>query len=143
MRARPADEDLVRAVLAVARLGADRPAADASRSPGCARELLSPDRIERIFRDRQGAMATELRAILRRPRRPTPLTAAVRAEAVAGAVFAALAVWTESPAPHDLRGWGSSPRRRSSRSGRVLSDSDRKRGVVRREPLAIWPADRP
>ena len=68
-------------------------------------ELLSPARIERIFRDRQGAMATELRAILAE-RGATPLDAAVRAEVVAGAVFAALAVWTEAPAPHDVRRLG-------------------------------------
>ena len=63
-------------------------------------ELPSPARIERVFRDRQGAMAAELREILV-GRSTDSLTAAVRAEAVAGAVFAAVTVWTESPAPHD------------------------------------------
>ena len=69
------------------------------------RELLSPERIERVFRDRQAAMATELRALL--VERGTPdLAAAVRAEALAGAVFAAVAVWGDEPEPHDLRRLG-------------------------------------
>lgn len=104
MRSRPADEDLIASVLAsmgsapidphlmveIARLRAD---------------LLSPARIERVYRDRQGAMATELRALLV-DRGVSDLAAAVRAEVVAGAVFAAVAVWTEGPGPHDLRGLG-------------------------------------
>ncbi len=104
MRARPAEEDLVHAVLAA--MGS------APTDPQLLVEiarlrsgLLSPARIERVFRDRQGAMATELREILV-DRGTEALTAAVRAETVAGAVFAAVAVWTESPAPHDLRRLG-------------------------------------
>ena len=68
-------------------------------------QLLSPERIERVFRDRQAAMATELRALLAERGEPD-LAAAVRAEALAGAVFAAVAVWSERPAP-DLRELGS------------------------------------
>ncbi|MBZ5738611.1 TetR/AcrR family transcriptional regulator [Nocardioides mangrovi] len=100
LRARPAEEDLVRSVLAA--LGAAP--TDPQLLAEIARlrvELLSAARIERVFRDRQGAMATELRALLV-DRGSDPLAAAVRAEAVAGAVFAALAVWTEAPPPHDL-----------------------------------------
>jgi AcrR family transcriptional regulator len=104
MRARPAEEDLAHAVL-----GAMGSAPiDPQLMVEIARlrtELLSPARIEQVFRDRQGAMATELRAILVE-RGVEELTAAVRAEVVAGAVFAAVAVWTESPGPHDLRRLG-------------------------------------
>lgn len=100
LRERPAGEDLIRSVLAS--LGSaptdPRLMVEIARLRS---ELLSPERIERTFRDRQGAMATELRAILLERGVPE-LAAAVRAEVVAGAVFAALAVWTESPAPHDL-----------------------------------------
>jgi len=100
LRERPADEDLIRSVLAS--LGSaptdPRLMVEIARLRS---ELLSPERIERTFRDRQGAMATELRALLLERGVPE-LAAAVRAEVVAGAVFAALAVWTESPAPHDL-----------------------------------------
>jgi AcrR family transcriptional regulator len=61
------------------------------------RQLLSPARIERSFREAQGAMAGHLRAALL-DRDPTDaLGAAVRAEVAAGAVFAALTVWTEDP----------------------------------------------
>lgn len=101
MRERPADEDLLQSVLVA--LGSAP--TDPQLMVEIARlrsELLSPERIERVFRDRQGAMATELRAILAERGVPD-LTAAVRAEVVAGAVFAALAVWTEAPAPHDVR----------------------------------------
>lgn len=59
-------------------------------------ELLSPARIERSFRDAQGVMVRYLREVLTE-RGGEPLQAAVRAEVVAGAVFAALTVWTESP----------------------------------------------
>lgn len=100
LRERPADEDLIRSVLAS--LGSaptdPRLMVEIARLRS---ELLSPERIERTFRDRQGAMATELRALLLERGVPE-LAAAVRAEVVAGAVFAALTVWTESPAPHDL-----------------------------------------
>lgn len=57
-------------------------------------ELLSPTRIEQSFRQAQGAMARDLRVILAE-RDEDALPGAVKAEAVAGAVFAALAVWTE------------------------------------------------
>ncbi|WP_028644715.1 TetR/AcrR family transcriptional regulator [Nocardioides sp. URHA0020] len=104
MRDRPADEDLIRSVLAAL--------ASAPTDPRLMLEiarlrtqLLSADRIERTFRDRQGAMATELRTLLTE-RGESPLDAAVRAEVVAGAVFAALAVWTEGPADRDLAGLG-------------------------------------
>jgi AcrR family transcriptional regulator len=57
-------------------------------------ELLSPTRIEQSFRQAQGAMARDLRVVLAE-RGEEALPGAVKAEAVAGAVFAALAVWTE------------------------------------------------
>ena len=101
MRERPADEDLVQSVLVA--LGSAP--TDPQLMVEIARlrsELLSPERIERVFRDRQGAMATELRAILAE-RGSEPLAAAVGAEVVAGAVFAALTVWTEGAGPHDVR----------------------------------------
>jgi AcrR family transcriptional regulator len=60
------------------------------------RQLLSPARIERSFREAQGVMAAHLREVLAERDEPQ-LRGAVLAEAVAGAVFAALAVWTESP----------------------------------------------
>lgn len=60
-------------------------------------QLLSPARIERSFREAQGVTARYLREVLTE-RGADPLRAAVRAEAVAGAVFAAITVWTESPA---------------------------------------------
>jgi AcrR family transcriptional regulator len=97
---RPADEDLVRSVLVS--LGASP--TDPQLLTEIARlraELLGPERIEKVFRDRQGAVAREVRALLV-ARGQDELGAAVRAEAVAGAVFAALAVWTEAPPPHDL-----------------------------------------
>ena len=104
MRDRPADEDLIRSVLAA--LGSAP--TDPRLMLEIARlrtELLSAERIERTFRDRQGAMATELRTILTE-RGESPLDAAVHAEVVAGAVFAALAVWTEGPESRDLTGLG-------------------------------------
>jgi len=58
-------------------------------------ELLSPARIERSFREAQGVMARHVREVLAE-RGEAHLRAAVLAETVAGAVFAALAVWTES-----------------------------------------------
>ena len=66
-------------------------------------KLLSPERIERAYREAQGAMAGHLRALLAE-RGADGLEAAVAAEAVAGAVFAALAVWTESPGRRTLAG---------------------------------------
>lgn len=100
MRERPDDEDLVDSVLAALGSAPTEPQlmVEIARLRS---ELLSPERIERTFRDRQGAMATGLRAILTE-RGVEPLAAAVRAEVVAGAVFAALAVWTEAPPPHRL-----------------------------------------
>jgi AcrR family transcriptional regulator len=101
---RPADEDVVRSVLAA--LGSAP--TDPRLMLEIARlrtELLSAERIERTFRNRQGAMATELRSILTE-RGESRLDAAVRAEVVAGAVFAALAVWTEGSEPRDLAGLG-------------------------------------
>jgi AcrR family transcriptional regulator len=97
---RPADEDLIRSVL-VSLGSAPTDPQLLSEIARLRAELLSPERIERIFRDRQGAMAREVRALLV-GRSVDDLDAAVRAEAVAGAVFAALSVWTEAPAPHDL-----------------------------------------
>src|SRR4051794_37475509 len=104
LRARPADEDPIRSVLAAL----DAAPTDPQLLAEIARlrtELLSPARIERVFRDRQGAMASELRATLRE-RGATDLAAAVRAELLTGAVFAALTVWTEATGPHDLRRLG-------------------------------------
>lgn len=97
---RPADEDLIRSVLLSLGSAPTNPQllAEIARLRA---ELLSWDRIERVFRGRQGAMAREVRALLVGRGVPA-LDAAVRAEAVAGAVFAALAVWTEAPPPHDL-----------------------------------------
>jgi AcrR family transcriptional regulator len=100
LRARPAGEDLIRSVLAA--LGSAP--TDPQLMVEIARlrtELLSPGRIERVFRDRHGAMAHEVRDLLV-GRGADELTAAVHGEVVAGAVFAALAVWTEAPPPHDL-----------------------------------------
>jgi AcrR family transcriptional regulator len=96
---RPAGEDLVRSVLASLGSAPTDPQllAEIARLRA---ELLGWDRIERVLRGRQGAMAREVRSLL--VARGVPdLDAAVRAEAVAGAVFAALAVWTEAPPPHD------------------------------------------
>ncbi len=104
VRSRPAGEDLGRAVLESLTSAPTDPRllVEIAR---LRRELLSPERIERVFRDRQAAMATELRA-LQVERGVAPLSAAVRAEALAGAVFAAVAVWSDGPEPHDLRTLG-------------------------------------
>src|SRR4051812_48135467 len=63
IRSRPPTEDLVRSVLES--LGSaptdPRLLVEIAR---LRRELLSPERIEGVFRDRQAAMATELRALL-------------------------------------------------------------------------------
>lgn len=104
MRARPLGEDLLASVLGA--LGSAP--TDPELMVEIARlrsRLLAPAQIERTFRDRQGAMASELRSLLRE-RGQSELESAVRAEAVAGAVFAALAVWTEGRGPHDLRTLG-------------------------------------
>ncbi|WP_435768909.1 TetR/AcrR family transcriptional regulator [Nocardioides sp. SYSU DS0651] len=104
VRARPDDEDVVQSVLVA--LGSApidmRLMVEIARLRA---ELLSPDRIERTYRDRQAAMARELRALFT-DRGVDELAAAVHAEVVAGAVFAALTVWTEAPPPHDLRRLG-------------------------------------
>ena len=96
---RPADEDVIRSVLAA--LGSapidPRLMVEIARLRA---QLLSPDRIEETYRDRQGAMARELRVLLRE-RGADDLIATVRAEAVAGAVFGALTVWTEGD-DHEL-----------------------------------------
>jgi AcrR family transcriptional regulator len=100
LAARPADEGLVRSVLAS--LGSAP--TDPHLMVEIARlrsQLLSGERIEAVFRSRHGAMAHEVRALLR-GRGVPDLTAAVNGEVVAGAVFAALSVWTEAPPPHDL-----------------------------------------
>lgn len=101
IRARPADEDLDRAVLESLSSAPTDPRllVEIAR---LRRDLLPPERIERVFRDRQAAMATELRMLLVE-RGTEPLAAAVRAEALAGAVFAAVTVWSDGPEPHDLR----------------------------------------
>ena|SRR6478735_8838439 len=104
MRGRPAGEDLIRSVL-VALGSAPTDPELLTEIARLRTELLSAERIERTFRDRQGAMATELRAILTE-RGASQLDAAVRAEVVAGAVFAALSVWTEAPGPRDVAGLG-------------------------------------
>lgn len=103
IRSRPADEDLARSVFESLRSAPTDPRlmVEVAR---LRRELLSPERIERVFRDRQAAMATELRSLLVE-RDVEPLAAAVRAEALAGAVFAAVAVWSEGAEP-DLRDLG-------------------------------------
>ena len=100
LRARPADEDLAQSVLVS--LGSSP--TDPELLTEIARlrsELLGPERIGRVFRDRQDAVAREVRSLLL-SRGADELDAAVRAEAVAGAVFAALSVWTEAPPTHDL-----------------------------------------
>ncbi|MFL6160413.1 MAG: hypothetical protein ACJ72D_30355, partial [Marmoricola sp.] len=104
IRARPATEDLIRAGLA-SRSSAPTDPHLLVEIVRLRRELLSRERIERVFRDRQAAMATELRALLVE-RGCSELDAAVRAETLAGAVFAAVAVWGDEPDPHDLRRLG-------------------------------------
>ncbi|MET3961687.1 AcrR family transcriptional regulator [Marmoricola sp. OAE513] len=104
VRSRPVDEPLHRSVLESLSSAPTDPRllVEIAR---LRRELLSPERIERVFRDRQAAMATELRALLVE-RGVEDLAAAVRAETLAGAVFAAVAVWSDGPEPHDLRTLG-------------------------------------
>lgn len=103
IRARPDGEDLIRSVRESLTSAPTDPQllVEIAR---LRRELLSPERIERVFRDRQAAMATELRLLLVE-RGVADLTAAVRAEALAGAVFAAVAVWSDDDQP-DLRTLG-------------------------------------
>lgn len=103
IRSRPADEDLGRSVFESLSSAPTDPRllVEIAR---LRRELLSPERIERVFRDRQAAMATELRALLD-DRGVPALEAAVQAETLAGAVFAAVAVWSDG-ADLDLRSLG-------------------------------------
>lgn len=100
LRERPVEEDLLRSVL----VSLGSPPTDPQVMVEIARlrtELLSPDRIERVYRDLQGTVAAELRLALA-ARGHDRLSAAVAGEAVAGAVLAAILVWTEAPPPHDL-----------------------------------------
>jgi AcrR family transcriptional regulator len=97
IRSRPDDEDLSRAVYESLRSAPTDPRLMVEIAH-LRRELLSPERIERVFRDRQAAMATELRALLV-DRGVEPLAAAVQAETLAGAVFAAVSVWSDDPDP--------------------------------------------
>ena len=97
-----AGDDPLGAVLAAVQ----QPAADPRLMLEIARlrtRLLSPARIERAYREAQGAMAAHLRALLL-DRGADRLTAGVAAEAIAGAVFAALVLWTESPGRRHLAG---------------------------------------
>lgn len=104
IRSRPAHEDLARSVFESLSSAPTDPRLLVEIAK-LRRALLSPERIERVFRDRQAAMAGELRALLLE--RGTPaLAAAVQAETLAGAVFAAVAVWSDEPEPHDLRRLG-------------------------------------
>ena len=100
LRQRPEDEDLIRSVLAALGSAPIDPQVMAEIAR-LRQQLLSPERIERAFRDAQGVMARQLRSFLEE-RGDGALLAAVRAEAVTGAVFAALAVWTESSESPDL-----------------------------------------
>lgn len=104
LRERPPGEDLLRSVF-VSLTSAPTDPELLVEIAALRSRLLSPARIERAVRDRQGAMAAEVREVLIERGAP-PLAAAVRAEAVAGAVFAALAVWTEGPGPRDVAGLG-------------------------------------
>ena len=97
IRSRPEGEDLARSVFESLRSAPTDPRLMVEIAR-LRRELLRPERIERVFRDRQAAMATELRALLLERDVPA-LTAAVRAEALAGAVFAAVTVWSDAPSP--------------------------------------------
>lgn len=103
IRSRPVEEDLAQSVFESLRSAPTDPRLMIEIAR-LRRELLSPERIERVFRDRQAAMAGELRALL--VERGTPeLAAAVRAETLASAVFAAVAVWSDGSA-QDLRTLG-------------------------------------
>jgi AcrR family transcriptional regulator len=97
-----AGEDTIAAVLH----GIQQPTAEPRVMLEIARlrtRLLSSTRIERAYREAQGAMAGHLRSLLVE-RGAERLTAAVAAEALAGAVFAALLVWTEGSGPRALGG---------------------------------------
>jgi len=97
-----AGEDPIAAVLH----GVQQPTADPRVVLEIARlrsRLLSPARIERAYRETQGAMAKDLRTLLAE-RGADPLAAAVAAEALSGAVFAALTVWTDGSGRRTLAG---------------------------------------
>jgi AcrR family transcriptional regulator len=97
-----AGEDTIAAVLH----GIQQPAADPRVMLEIARlriRLLSPTRVERAYRETQSAMAAHLRALLAE-RGADRLAAAVAAEALAGAVLAALTVWTDSSGRRTLAG---------------------------------------
>jgi AcrR family transcriptional regulator len=97
-----AGEDTIAAVLH----GIQQPTADPRVMLEIARlrtRLLTPTRIERAYRETQGAMAAHLRALLAE-RGADRLAAAVAAEALSGAVFAALTVWTDSSGRRTLAG---------------------------------------
>jgi len=100
LHARPGDEDLAQSVLVSLAASPTDPEL-LTEIARLRSELLGPERIGRVFRDRQGVVAREVRSLLV-GRGVDELDAAVRAEVVAGAVFAALSVWTEAPPPHDL-----------------------------------------
>ena len=96
LRDRPADEDLVRSVLASLGSAPDRPAADGRDRPA-AHGAAQPEPDRAGLPGPAGRDGPEVRALLvergDRPARRRPCAA----EVVAGAVFAALAVWTEAP----------------------------------------------
>ena len=97
-----AGEDTIAAVLH----GVQQPTADPRVMLEIARlrsRLLSPARIERAYRETQGAMAKDLRTLLAE-RGAGPLAAAVAAESLSGAVFAALTVWTDGSGRRTLAG---------------------------------------
>jgi AcrR family transcriptional regulator len=125
---RPADEDLVRSVLVSLGSGPTDPQL-LTEIARLRAELLGPERIGRVFRDRQAAVAREVRGLLV-GRGADELTATVHGEVVAGAVFAALAVWTEAPPPHDLARLGELTRDALEKVRPVLSPS----GTAARTP---------
>lgn len=104
IRERPAEEDLTDSVFVALSSAPNDPRLfiEVARQR---RELLSPERIERALRDRQAAMASELRQLLVE-RGIDDLRGAVRAEALAGAVFAAVAVWSDGSEPLEMRTLG-------------------------------------
>ncbi len=97
-----AGDDAVAAVLAAVQAPAADPRVVVEISRLRSR-LLSPERIERAYRDAQGAMARSLRELLV-AHGSERLAAAVAAEALAGAISAALSVWTEGGGKRGLAG---------------------------------------
>ena len=120
MRERPADEDLVRSVLAALGSAPTDPQllAEIAR---LRTELLSADRIERTFRDRQGAMATELRTILARARasRDSTPPCTRRSWPARCSPPSRCGPRGRPPTTYDVS--ATSPSRRSSRSARLSS----------------------